>query len=68
MSIVQVEKKDIIATASMQHEMRMLGARRDLGCFDQLKSLSMPNPWEVQGGEMALQGYLPAPASGHFHL
>ena len=63
MSLVQVEKKDIIATASMQHEMRLLGARRDLGCFDQLKSLSMLNPWEVQGGEMALQGYLPAPAS-----
>ena len=47
----------------MQHEMRLLGARRDLGCFDQLKSLSMLDPWEVQGGEMALQGYLPAPAS-----
>ena len=40
----------------------MQGTRRDLGCFDRLNALSTPEPWEVPGGDLALRGYLPAPA------
>ena len=45
----------------MQHEIRLRGARRGLGSYDAVAALTHDAPWDVPGGDIALQGYGPAP-------